>query len=223
MTNGRTVTMDDRCVPIPHFARLIASLGAVLALCLAAAGPARADVVGRLRIIVKNADDEKPISGVKVTLKDTANVRPNITLTTDATGTVTSPQLENHAWQVTVEPDPVQFKSDSRTVTVVADATTDVEFLLEPQKETVIRVTGQQNPLQTTQTTSSTKHDQTFIQKTALTGANPQAFNATLKANPGFVSDSVNQNHPRGEHSATQLQLDGVQIPGALQGRIAQI
>ena len=40
-----------------------------------------------------------------------------------------------------------------------------------------------------------------------------------LKAIPGLVQDSVNQAHPRGEHSSTSLYIDGFALPGVLQGR----
>jgi hypothetical protein len=52
-----------------------------LLLLLVFAGAARADVVGRLRFTVKSASDEKVINGARIVLKDSANVRPNVTLT----------------------------------------------------------------------------------------------------------------------------------------------
>ena len=39
-----------------------------------------------------------------------------------------------------------QFENDVRNVTVVADTTTDVEILLEPVKEKVIKITGTASP-----------------------------------------------------------------------------
>src|SRR5438552_7603342 len=105
--------------------RLLCAALTVVAVSLLLAGPARADVVGRLRFSVKNAADEKPVAGAKITLKDSANVRPNVLLTTDAQGAALSPDLENRAWQVTTEAE--TFSPDSRSVGVVADATTEVE------------------------------------------------------------------------------------------------
>ena len=44
-----------------------------------------------------------------------------------------------------------------------------------------------------------------------------------LRSTPGFAADSVNQAHPRGEHSATALNINGFYLPGALQGRAGQV
>src|SRR5947209_6466871 len=84
----------------------------VTATYLAFASAASADVFGRLGFSVKNAADEKPIAGAKITLKDTANVRPNVTLTTDAQGSAVSGQLDVRAWDVTTEAD--IFQPDTR-------------------------------------------------------------------------------------------------------------
>jgi hypothetical protein len=95
---GGYVTMRDRLLPIKtrlavrSAARCVPAV-ALVALLILSAGTARADVFGRLKFSAKNAADEKPIAGAKIVLKDSANVRPDVTLTTDATGTVTSAQL----------------------------------------------------------------------------------------------------------------------------------
>src|ERR1051326_6042061 len=107
--------MSDRLNPV----RCSAAVAAVTALIFFAASPARADVFGRLHFSVKNAADEKPISGAKITLKDSAGVRPNVGLTTDAAGSVTSGQLETPPLALTVEAD--TYQADTRQVTVVAD------------------------------------------------------------------------------------------------------
>src|SRR5947209_2932763 len=116
------------------------ALFVTFALCLATAGSAHADVVGRLHFSVKNAADEKPIAGAKITLHDTANVRADVTLTTDAQGGATTGQLDNRTWHVTTEAENSQ--PDTRDVTVIADTTSEVEMLLEPLKEQVIRITA---------------------------------------------------------------------------------
>src|SRR5438046_318032 len=115
--------MSDRFLPI-HRTAVVA-----LAALALTAGPAHADVFGRLHFSVKNAADEKPISGAKVTLKDSANVRPNVVLTTDANGAATSPELETRLWQITTDAE--NFQTDTKQASVVADTTTDVEVLLE--------------------------------------------------------------------------------------------
>ncbi|HLK58619.1 MAG TPA: TonB-dependent receptor [Chthonomonadaceae bacterium] len=209
--------MKDRGSPI---LRSLGLLIALVATWLLAANAALADVVGRLRFSVKNAADEKPISGAKITLKDSANTHPDVTLTTDAQGQATSPDLEARAWKVTAEADKEKFQPDlPRDVTVVADTITDVEILLEPVgPEKKIVVTAPKSLVSKTQTNDSTIRDQTFIQKIP-NNTNPQSLTQVLKAIPGLVQDSVNQAHPRGEHSSTSLYIDGFALPGVLQGR----
>jgi hypothetical protein len=193
----------------------------VTSLCAAMASSARADVFGRLQFSVKNAADEKPIAKAKITLKDSANVRPNVTLTTDAQGNAISPQLDVRPWTVTTEAD--TFQTDIRQVGVVGDTTTNAEVLLEPLKEKVITITAGRNLVSKSQTQNQTRIDPNFIQKFPVTAGNPQSLPDVLRATPGVAADSVNQAHPRGEHSATAIYLNGFYLPGALQGRAGQV
>lgn len=205
--------MSDRLNPIRSLAATLGACAIILLVSL----PAWADVYGRLKFSVNNAADEKPIAGAKIVLKDSANSRPDVTLTTDAGGSVTSPQLENRAWQITTDAD--TYQNDTRSVTVVADTTTDVEVLLESAKEKVIVIKGQREMVSSTKTTDSTRRDQTFIQKFPVSTGNPQSLSQLFKAVPGVPQDSVNQAHPRGEHSSTSLYIDGFGLAGVLQGR----
>ncbi|MBV9850956.1 MAG: TonB-dependent receptor [Armatimonadetes bacterium] len=127
--------MTHRSPFSPRFLALRLALGAS---CILLGGTARAGTTGYLRFSVKDADTEKPLAGATVTLHDSAKSRPDVPLTTDAQGGVTSPPLEAHAWRVETEADAYQL--DTRTITV-AEGTTDVEVLLEPQKEKVIKIT----------------------------------------------------------------------------------
>ena len=52
----------------PKLPKLLLTGVVATAACSLAVTPAYADVVGRLRINVKNADTEKPVAGVTVTL-----------------------------------------------------------------------------------------------------------------------------------------------------------
>src|ERR1051326_6081795 len=106
--------MRDRSQPIRQ---LLVMLVASAIFGLAATGQALADVLGRLKFSVKNAADEKPLPNAKIVLKDSANVRPDITLTTDAQGNANSPELEIRAWQVTTNAEkPDTFQTDTRQV-----------------------------------------------------------------------------------------------------------
>lgn len=208
--------MIDRSNPILR----CGALAALALVALALAGPAQADIVGRLRFSVKNADDEKPLANAKIVLKDSAGVNPDVTLTTDATGMVTSSQLSARAWQATTTAEKADtFEPDARTVTVVADTTTEVEVLLEPLKEKTIVIKGARTLVSKSDTTNDQKVTQQQIQQFPTTGANPQNLGKVLLQDPGFVMDSDNQIHPRGEHNSTTLFLNGFELPDVLAGR----
>jgi hypothetical protein len=206
--------MRDWTNPIPRcFGAAIIAATAMLI----AAGPARADVVGRLSFSVKDAADEEPLAGAKIILHDTAGVRPDVVLTTDTAGSTTSAPLENRAWQAVTEAE--AHESDTRTVTVAADTTTPVEVLLEPLKEKVIKITGQRTLVRQSQTASAEVRNQTTVAKFPSTAGNSQNLGNVLRTIPGGVEDSSNQIHVRDEHSSTSIFVNGYALPGVLQGR----
>ena len=188
---------------------------------LVSALPARADVVGRLHIVVKNVDTAKPIPDTTITLKDSAGARADTVLTPDgATGEATTDLLENRAFDVTVAAP--GFTSETRSVTVTADTTSDVIFDLEPEEKT-IKVTGDRTLLRPRVTASSTSRNQTFIQKFPATVSNPQQLQGIIASVPGVALDSNNQAHVRGEHTQTTVYLGGFQLGGALVGRFGPL
>ena len=117
---------------------------------------------------------------------------------------------------------PLSCFKPTRQVQVSADTSTPVEVLLEPLQEKVVKITGQKQVVTSTQTTTASHRDQTFIQ-TYTNVANPLDLPSLEIANPGFVQDSVNQVHPRGEHCGTTISIDGFDLPGANQGRVGQV
>ncbi len=215
--------MNDRHKPISRSLRMSAS---ALAILFFMAGVARADVVGRLHYSVKNAADEKPLANARIVLKDSTKIRPDVTLVTDAKGSVTSPPLDAHPWlSITNSEKPSDYTPDSRTVTVVADTNTDVEVLLEPKKEsgnpheTVIQIKAAKDLVNqgTTSNTSSISAD--IIKQFPAAVQNPFSLQGLLLTDPGMVQDSVGQVHPRGEHSSTTYFIDGFELPDVLMGR----
>ena len=182
---------------------------------------AYADVLGRLHFVVKNAADEKPLAKATVTLTDSAGVRPPITLTTDAKGEATSAPIEARAWSVVTKSD--TFDDDRRTVTVASDTTTDVEVLLEPLKENVIKITGNRDVTKPNSAAVATVRDDRFNKKFPNAVANKQNLSQLLRSTPGIALDSNGQAHPAGEHSSTTVYINGFQLPGAFQGRFGQI
>ena len=208
-----------RTLPVSRLA-LLSPVAALVAVSAIPARVAHADVFGRLHIVVTHVTDKTPVSGATVTLHDTAGVRPNVVLTTDAQGVADSPPLENRAWQIAV--DAPQFTSAQITVTVASDTTTDTSIALAAA-DTATTVHVNRNVVSTNQTATSTRRDAAFIDKFPATAGNPQSLRNLLITDPGFVQDSVNQVHPRGEHSATSIYLDGFRLPGAFQGRAGQV
>jgi outer membrane receptor protein involved in Fe transport len=194
---------------------------ACLVIALLTVTSAFADVYGRLKITVKNADDEKGIVKATVVLEDSANVHPKITLTTGADGSVTTDLLEARSWHITSSA--TDYQDDKRDAVVARDTTTEVEVLLEPIKEKTIVIKGQKNVVKTGDSSQTTTRDQAFNKLFPATGGNPQSLQKELVSAPGMVLDSNNQVHPGGEHSGTTLYFNGVQIPGAFQGKFGQL
>ncbi len=180
--------------------------------CLLPAGIAHADVFGRLRITVHDAAG-KPVQGANVIFHDTAGVDPDFNVESDARGMALSPPLEIRPWVVTAQI--VTFNTDTRTVSVIADTSTEVDFTLTKRVitgSTSVIVAGNK-------TVTSTDRNLQFNKTIPSTGANSQNFQRLLLTVPGFVESSVNVVHPRGEHASTAIYIDGFQLPGALQGR----
>jgi outer membrane receptor protein involved in Fe transport len=208
--------MTDRYRPIRHALRALAAI----IICSAAAGHARADVVGRLHFSVKDAADEKPLAKAKIVLKDSANIRPDVTLTTDAQGSATTPPLDARAWQVTTAAEkPDTYQTDTQPITVIPDTTTEVEILLEPLKEKTIVLKANRTLVNKNNTSNAATRDQNFLSQYPVTGSNPQNLGKVLSSTPGFAEDSVNQFHPRGEHNSTTLFINGFELPDVLAGR----
>ena len=181
-------------------------------LCLLPAAIVHADVFGRLRFTVHDTAG-KPVQGANVIFHDTAGVNADFNVVTDANGVALSPPLESRPWQVTVQN--ATFSTQTRTVTVISDTSTDVSLTLSKRVvtgTTTITVPGNK-------TATSTDRNLQFNHTIPSTGANPQNFQRLLLTAPGFVESSVNVVHPRGEHASTAIYIDGFQIPGALQGR----
>ncbi|HET6383249.1 MAG TPA: TonB-dependent receptor [Armatimonadota bacterium] len=206
--------------PVPRF-RFTRRFCSTILLVLLSAAAARADVYGRLGFTVQDANTQKPIAGATIRLQDTANIHPNVELTTDANGTATSAPLEIRPWGITTTAD--GYNPDTRQLSVSADTTTPVTILLQPQKVQVINITGSKVLVQKGQTANVTPRGQQFLQTFPATGGNQQSLQQFLLTAPGFVQDSVNQAHPRGEHSSTTIFLDGFELPDALQGRAGQL
>ncbi len=193
-------------------ARLLAAACAMLLLAFLAL-PVQADVFGRLRVVVRD-EAGKPVPSAIVTFHDTAGVRSDFNVTGDTEGVALSPPLEIRSWQITTRV--VTFNTDTRSITVTPDTSTDVEVSLTKR---VISRTGAGVSIPRNLTTNAGRLNAQTIQTIPVTGTNPQNFSKMLLLNPGFVQSSANVVHPRGEHASTSIYFNGVEIGGVLQGR----
>jgi outer membrane receptor protein involved in Fe transport len=183
------------------------------------AAPAWCDVLGRLHFSVKDIDTEKPISAAKIVLHDPTNVHSDSALVTGDDGACITPALENHNWTATVSAP--GYKDSTASSAVQADTTTDVDVELE-KPEQVIVIKSNVNTTNPTGTAASSQKTQTDLQRFPSSG-NSQSLTTFMVTNPGFVQSSAGAVHPRGEHASTTVDIDGVLIPGALQGRSDQL
>ena len=99
---------------------------------------------------------------------------------------------------------------------MIADTSTEVDVRLIKR---VITRTGGVVTVGRNVTTNTGRLTAQSLQTIPAAGANPQNFSKVLLLNPGFVESSVNVVHPRGEHASTSIYFNGVELPGALQGR----
>ena len=208
--------MRERFSP---FLRCGVAVALTVAGSFAASSGAYSQALGRLRLTVRGAADSRPVSGATVTIRD--GTHPDVTLTTDAQGRVISPQLNVGLWDVLT--DAVLFEPDSRRARVAPDTTTEVEIVLQSLQErrVTIRLTRETRPQKSVANVETKSAND--IQKITATSGNKQDLGSVVKTNPGVVQDSVNQFHPRGEHGATAIVLNGFFLPDALQGRATQI
>lgn len=202
--------MTDRLRPL---GRPVACFFAAAFLCLFVLGTAaRADVFGRLRLVVRDQAG-KPVQSANIIFHDTAGVSADFNVLSDADGVALSPPLEIRPWRVTTQV--ASFVTDTRLVTVVADTSTQVDVVLAKR---VLTGTGRVITPQNL-TATDTRRNLDFIQKIPATRSNPQNFPRLLLTVPGFIESSVNVVHPRGEHASTAIYINGFQLPGVLQGR----
>lgn len=207
---------------LQYYLRRSPRITVIMGLVLFIGTQAYADVVGRLHIVVKDDDNEKPIAKASVTLHDPARLNPDIVLTTDDAGNVVSGQISARIWHITVKAPSYETKSLDQQV--VADTTTDVEADLVPTTEkNVIRVTANKTTVVPTNTQTDTVRSGDFGNTFPVTAANPQSLTKLVRSAPGAAEDSDGQLHIRGEHSATSFYLDGWRLPGAFQGRVGQL
>ena len=121
----------------------------------------------------------------------------------------------------TVRADLRNFRPDRKTATVSLDATSTVEFALEPAVEEAVRVAGQAPSIDVTSTTSGTNYTTPVIEKLPVA----RNYADVVRSNPGIDTD-LGETQGRALalaiHGATSAEnlwiIDGVNTTSVLKG-----
>ncbi|HVK03716.1 MAG TPA: TonB-dependent receptor [Armatimonadaceae bacterium] len=208
-----------RVTPSPGIARALGRLLVITLLCLlAAAGEARAD--GLLRFVVRDQNTGNPLPGVSVFLDDPTESEFRKTFVTGEDGTVTTTPLSAHPWQVTIIK--VGYEKAIQEVTVVDEQTADVAVVLRLLPPTLIELIENRLLINKRDTANTTRRRQEFFQRYPVGVGNRQSIAKLLRSAPGFVENSLNQTHVRGEQQGIAINLNGFLLPSMPQGRLGQ-
>lgn len=202
---------------IRYYAARSPRITVVLGLVLFVGSQAWADALGRLRIIVKDAETSKPISGAHIRILDPTKAVPEFRLDTDAKGSATTDPIADHNWTVTVSA--ADYIESSKDIKVEAEKITDISFLLGLAHETVITIKATKKQVTKDNTSQGNTISQDVITRRTNPG-NAQSISSVLQTVPGFVADSNGQIHPEGEHSSTSYFLNNFQLPSGFQGHL---
>ena len=172
-----------------------------------------------LKIVVRNVDDEKPIASAKVEIRSAAKPGEERVGETGADGSLTFAPVSSSDWNVRVSAR--SFEPQERRLSLHGPSQT-ISFALEPAETTIV-VKEERKLLRAENTGGKTTRDARFLESFPLNNQNPQQLSGLLLSVPGFVPDSANQVHPRGEHAATSILIQGFQLGGANQGRYGPI
>jgi hypothetical protein len=181
---------------------------------------------GQLTVTVRDIDTKKPVSEAVIRIDGPA-IPTSINVTSDAFGVAFFKELPAGTYQVYFQSKTHKSpkkNADDPIAEVTIEAGKNNTLTVEA-KEVVIELVVDEASLivKPSDTSNHTRRDRNFIREFPLTAGNQQNFSKLLRAMPGFVADSMNQIHPRGENSITTgIYLDGIQLPQSLAGRGSQ-
>lgn len=182
--------------------------------------PAYADVFGRIEVTLINENTREAVQGAHVTFHDSTHAIADIDLVSDGDGVAVSKPLPARVWLVRAAA--AGFEVQEKRVVVKPDTVTKVKFQLE-RGAMVIRITGEPVIVIPEDTSGSTNRTREFESRFPVSVRAPQQLTGLLLSVPGFVSNSANQVHARGEHSASSILLQGFQLGGVAQGRFGPL
>ncbi len=178
---------------------------------------------GNLRLSITSKGDGKPVSGAKITLRDTANEKPDVVIQTEADGTVVSPELEARDWEVKIEVGGAVISTS--IVTVVADTVTDLELATEggaPGAPGAPAESPTLNIIRKAQTVISALRTKRFGDLFPVGAGNPFRLENLLRTIPGFSSGAAGQLFARGDQNPGTIYINGVKLPEMFTGQLGQ-
>ncbi len=188
---------------------------------------------GRVRVFVRDAISKEFLSDAAIffddpTLTDLRSVpyyvgdstrRDESNRPLGGPGFVISDPLTTHRWVVVVLKD--GYETGRAVVDVLPDRITQVTVYLR-FRERIEPFTL----LSTRETTNTVRRSQQFVREIPVAVSSRQEINDVLASAPGFVRNSLNQVHPRGQRFGIATYLDGFLLPslpaGELQGFLPQ-
>jgi hypothetical protein len=202
------------------FARSLGRLLTLTVVCLLfLAGNAHAE--GLLRFIVRDQATGAPVAGASVFLDDPTGSEFRKTLLTGEDGTITSEPLAAHVWQVTAIK--VGYERTVQEVTVVDDQTVDVTVLLRPLPPTLIELITKRLLIDPRDTANTTRRTPDFLTRFPVGIGDRQDIFKGLRSAPGFVENSLNQTHVRGDQKGVATYLNGFLLPAQPQGQLGHL
>ncbi|MBC7805985.1 MAG: TonB-dependent receptor [Akkermansiaceae bacterium] len=188
---------------------------------------------GRIRVFVRDAISKAFLNDAAVffddpTLQDLRSIPYYVGDTSrqgadnrplGGAGYVVSDPLVTHQWIVVVLKE--GYQTGRAIIEVQKDRTVQVTVFLRFQ-ERIEPFTL----LSTRDTTNNTRRTLQFVRSIPVAAGNRQQINNVLATAPGFVRNSLNQVHPRGQRFGVATYLDGFLLPslptGQLQGFLPQ-
>lgn len=193
-------------------------LVALFLLAAQVAGPknawaqAAADTGTLIVRIKSNQIGSAPVLGAAVNLSSETE-RPRSKVSTTG-GLATFTALPSGTYSILVTS--VGFRMPPRrdNVVVAAGQTVTVDFSLEPVGPTEVNVNASVELLERTNTSDYTRRNRAFWTEFPVGVGNQQSLNRILRSVPGFVPNSLDQVHARGESPVTNATyLDGFLVP----------
>lgn len=178
-----------------------------------------AEVEGDLLVEVLT-EEENPIEGAVVRVRDQEARRSALEETTGPDGTVRFKNLP--IGNYTVEIEHAEFGRDRALVRVNAGVDNVFTGLLTPEGvEEVLVIQEDLLHVNTQDPTagSTTRRDADFIDRQVTNSGSLQAVVSTV---PGIQTNSLGQVHARGEHKSLTVSLDGIDLPVPLETSITQ-